>query len=259
MSKTKLNKKLFEKFTANFPKNFRLPKTEIERRIFAEYGALFVARGGATPPERVVFRSEREVSNFQTGVEASKLKIGDFEIELQTAAMKKLKKAVKEAEENDLTITPRASDSARRNYRETVGLWASRVNPALIHWTKEGKLSEIEAEKISSLSPQKQITEVLRHEENEIFFSKDLKKSILYSVAPPGASQHLSMLALDVNEYEDERVIKILAKHFWYQTVVSDLPHFTFLGVPENDLPDLNLKRTETGDGRVFWTPNLKT
>jgi len=239
------------------PTDFQQPKTGIEKTIFVEYGALFVARGGAIPPKRVIFRSEREVTKFQSSVDTSTAIIGDFEIELQAAAMEKLKVAKRDAEKNNLKITPRASDSGRRNYRETVDLWASRVNPALIHWTRERKLTEIEAEKIRSLSPQKQIAEVLRYEKNGIFFSKDLQKTILYSVAPPGASQHLSMLALDVNEYKDERVIKILAKHFWYQTVVSDLPHFTFLGAPESDLPDLNLKRTETADGRVFWTPNL--
>lgn len=257
MNRTETNKNLFAKFAANLPSSFRLPTNEIERRLFAEYGALFVARGGAVAPERVIFTSEREVGEFQSSLEISKEDVGDFTIELQSTAMKKLKNAVCEAAENDLTITPRAADSARRNYRDTVELWASRVNPALAHWAREGKLTADDAEKIRALSPQKQVAEVLKLEEKEIFFSKDLRKSILYSVAPPGASQHLSLLALDVNEYKDVSVRKILAKHFWFQTVVSDLPHFTFLGAPESRLPDLGLKKIETVDQRVFWIPNL--
>lgn len=257
MSETKANKNLFEKFAARLPENFRLPKTEIERRIFAEYGALFVARGGAAAPRQVIFKSEREVAEFQSSVEISRARVGDFEIELQTAAMEKLKIAVREAEENRLTVTPRAADSARRNFQDTVELWASRVNPALAHWTRAGKLTESEAERIRALSPREQVAEVLKHEENGIFFSKDLSKSILYSVAPPGASQHLSMLALDIDEYGDARVRAILAKHFWFQTVVSDLPHFTFLGAAEIDLPGLGLRRTETEDARAFWIPNF--
>lgn len=252
-----MSKKLFAKFAAHLPANFQLPQTEIERRIFAEYGALFVARGSAAAPEKTVFKSEREVSKFQMSVEIAREKIGDFEIELQAAAMEKLKKAVCEAEENNLTITPRAADSARRSFQDTIDLWASRVEPALIHWISEGKLTEREAEKIRALSPFEQVAEILRHEENGIFFSKDLRKSILYSVAPPGASQHLSMLALDINEYKNARVRKILAKHFWHQTVVSDLPHFTFLGAAETRLPDLGLKKIEIEDGREFWIPNL--
>jgi hypothetical protein len=34
------------------------------------------------------------------------------------------------------------------------------------------------------------------------------------------------------------------------------LPHFTFLGVPENQLTGLGLKKTNDG-GRVFWMPNI--
>ncbi len=257
MNKTELNKNLFAKYTAHLPSNFHFPQTDIEQRIFAEYGALFVARCGAVAPRQVVFKSEREVAEFQSSVEIEKATVGDFEIELQGAAMKNLKNAVREAAKNELTITPRAADSARRNFQDTVDLWASRVNPALIHWTREGKLTDADAEKIRASEPFDQVAEILKHEANEIFFSKDLRKSILYSVAPPGASQHLSLLALDINEYDDARVRKILAKHFWYQTVVSDLPHFTFLGASESELPDLGLKKIETENGRAFWIPNI--
>lgn len=256
MNEAGFNKELFEKFASNLPPDFRLPKTAVERKIFAEYGALFVARGGASAPDAVFFQSEEDVSKFQRSVKISKLKIGAFEIELQAAAAKSLKKAIKEAAKNNRSITPRGADSARRNYRQTVELWASRVNPALIHWTKEGKLTETEAGKIRSLPPLEQVEEVLRLEENEIFFSKDLRKSILYSVAPPGASQHLAMLALDIDEFNDKKVREILAEHFWFQTVISDLPHFTFLGASESDLSAFGLKRIEDGK-RAFWIPNL--
>ena len=64
------------------------------------------------------------------------------------------------------------------------------------------------------------------------------------------------MLALDVTEHENSQARSILAKHGWYQTVVSDLPHFTFLGVAEADLPRLGLKKTTDG-GRTFWIPEL--
>ena len=89
-----------------------------------------------------------------------------------------------------------------------------------------------------------------------MFFSKDLSKTIIYSVAPPGTSQHLSMLALDVGENENPKVREILARHGWYQTVQSDLPHFTFLGVQESDLEKLGLKKVSDG-GRLFWLPNI--
>jgi hypothetical protein len=243
-------------FFENLPKNFIFPNDSVGRRLLKEYGAVFVARGGAVSPLTVIFENRSEVSKFQSSVGKSRKLIGGFEIELQTAAMQSLKKAVSEAVGKNLSITPRGADAARRSYSDTVELWASRVNPALTHWVEKGRLTPQEAVRIKSLSPTAQVSEVLRLEERGIFFSRDFSKSILYSVAAPGASQHLSMLALDVAEYDDAKVRGILAKHGWFQTVVSDLPHFTYLGAAESELPSLGLKKTPGGD-RDFWIPAL--
>ncbi len=245
------------KFKTNLPQDFEFPKNKIGKKLLEEYGAVFVARNGAIPPVKVIFKDEREVSRWQSGVAKSKAIVGDFEIELQAAVMKNLKQAIAEAKENNLSITPRGADSARRSYAETIDLWASRVNPALAHWVKEGRLTDAKAEKIKSLSPFEQVSEVFKLEDKEIFFSKDLSKSIIYSVAPPGTSQHLSMLALDIAEFNNAATRDILAKHGWFQTVVSDLPHFTFLGAAESELPGLGLKKITDDGGRVFWLPDL--
>lgn len=244
------------KFKASLPEDFKFPKDSVGRRLLEEYGALYAARGGAIVPKTVIFRDETEVSDWQKNVPKSKIELGGFEIELQAAAMKNLKKAIAEAVRNNLCVTPRGADSARRSYAQTVELWASRVSPALIHWIKEGKLPETKAKKIRALSAFEQVSEIFRLEADGIFFSKDLSKSIIYSVAPPGASQHLSMLALDVAEYNDANVRDILAKHGWFQTVVSDLPHFTYLGAAEDELESFGLKKV-VNDNRIFWIPNL--
>ncbi|MEP6902841.1 MAG: peptidase M15, partial [Actinomycetota bacterium] len=73
---------------------------------------------------------------------------------------------------------------------------------------------------------------------------------------PPGSSQHISMLALDVAQNENPAVREVLAHHGWFQTIPSDLPHFTYLGVQESELPNLGLKKV-TASGRTFWMPNL--
>lgn len=243
-------------FNANLPSGFNQPTDSVGQKMLKEYGAMFVAKGGATPPNTVVFKNEAEVSSWQSGVSKSKENVGGFDLELQTAAMKGLKDAIAEAKQANLTITPRGADSARRNYDGTVSLWASRVNPGLTHWVGKGKLSASEAARIKALAPFEQVPEIFKLESQGMFFAKDLSKSIIYSVAPPGTSQHISMLALDVSEHENGKVRDILAKHGWFQTVISDLPHFTFLGVPENQLIDLGLKKTTDG-GRVFWIPNV--
>jgi len=244
-------------FKKSLPKGFNEPTDDVGRRLLKEYGAVFVAGGGTVAPKTVVFKDEKEVAAFQAGVQISKEHIGDFDLELQAPAMNALKNARGEAEAQGLTITPRSGDSARRNYEDTVGLWASRVEPALVHWVGQSKLDQAEADRIRSLTPYEQVPEVFKLESQGMYFAKDLSKSIIYSVAPPGTSQHLSMLALDVAEFQDQKVRAILAKNGWYQTVVSDLPHFTYLGVAENELPGRGLRKQIDGAGRVFWVPDI--
>jgi hypothetical protein len=244
------------KFYKNLPQNFKIPSDDIGLRIFREYGAMFVAAGGAVVPRSVVFKDELEVQEFQAKVEKSKEIFGTLEMELQTPAMNALKKAVDEARKYNLTISPKEADSARRSYRDTLELWESRVTPGLLHWVTQGRLDFAEAVRIRNLEPVEQITEIFKLEDKGMYFAKNLSKPIMYSVAPPGTSQHLSMLALDIIEHENPQVRAVLSKHGWFQTVISDLPHFTFLGVNEGRLPELGLRKVENG-GRYFWIPEI--
>jgi len=243
-------------FSANLPVRFVTPTDDVGTRLLKDYGAVFVAQGGSVRPDVVVFSDEAEVLAFQTTAGFVRETMAGVSIELQPAAMGQLKLAVSAAEASGLTITPRGTDSARRSYQNTVELWASRVEPALDHWTQLKRLSPPDAERIRRLSPFEQVPEIFKLEAEGIYFSKDLSKSIVYSVAPPGSSQHLSMLALDVAEHADPEVRAVLARHGWFQTVVSDLPHFTFLGVSDAELPGLGLKRVDNGE-RVFWIPAI--
>lgn len=242
-------------FNANLPSGFNQPTDPVGQKMLREYGAMFVAKGGATPPNKVVFNNESEVSAWQSSVSKSSESIGGTTIELQTPAMNALKKAIDEAKQSGVSITPRGgSDAGKRNYAGTVENWKSRVEPNLKFYVGQGKITQAEADRIKSLPIPQQIAEVFRLEDKGMWFSKDRSKSIIYSVAPPGTSQHISMLALDVSEFENAKVRNILAKHGWFQTVKSDLPHFTYLGVNESDLSKLGLKKV-SDSGRTFWTP----
>jgi hypothetical protein len=256
MTNNKTSKAGKQAFIDNLPRGLKIPIDAVGQRILKEYGAILAAKSGAVPPDKIVFKNEKQVSAFQARLAKAKANNGGFEIELQAPAMEKLIDAAEEAAQNNLTITPRGTDSAKRSYAETVELWASRVNPGLAHWVEAGKVSAAEAAKIRALSPFKQVSKIFELESQGMFFSKDLSKTIIYSVAPPGTSQHLSMLAFDANEHENPKVREILAHHGWLQTVVSDLPHFTFLGAEENKLNKLGLKKVFDG-GRVFWLPDL--
>ena len=234
------------------------PPTEpVSRRILEEYGAVYVASKKVKPPPVCVFTTEDQVTKFQEAAGYDQEQIGFDVIELQPEALKQLKKAREDAQKEGLDITPRdGAEAARRNYEDSVRLWNSRFEPALDYWQSQGRLTVEQVARLRSLPLSQQIAEVLELEKSGIYFSKDLSKSILYSIAAPGTSQHIAMLAFDVNEFENPRVREIMAKHGWFQTVLSDLPHFTFLGLKEKDLPKHGLRSLEI-NGQVFWIPNV--
>ena len=233
------------------------PDDAVARRVLHDYGAMFVSADIVVPPPRCVFTSEDQVATFQREAGWRTAPIGDDVIELQPAAMSVLLQAREIARAEGLEISPRdGAEAARRSYADTVRLWNSRFLPALDHWSRAGRLSETQVERLRSLPVAEQVPEVLELEQEGIFFSKDLSKSVLYSIAAPGTSQHIAMLAFDANEFPDPRVREILAQHGWFQTVLSDLPHFTFLGLVEADLPARGLKKVEV-DGQTFWIPDV--
>ena len=233
------------------------PANPVSRRILEEYGAIFVADKKVKPPPVCVFTNEDQVTKFQDDAGFKSELIGYDEVELQPEALKHLLKAREDAQKEGLDITPRdGAEAGRRNYEDSLRLWNSRFEPALDYWLSQGRLTADDVARLRGLPLLQQIAEVLELEKSGIYFSKDLSKSILYSIAAPGTSQHIAMLAFDVNEFENPRVREIMGKHGWFQTVLSDLPHFTFLGLKEKDLPKHGLRSVEV-NGQVFWIPNV--
>ena len=243
-------------FFKSLPEGFHSPGPgdALEWRVLEDYGAMFIARGVEAPPG-VIFPNADSVARWQTSVRFEQAELAGIPVRLQSAAMQSLMKAREEAIRANLSISARGPDAAQRNYDDTLQLWRSRVNPGLQHWVGKGLLSAAEAGRIRKLPAREQAAEILRLEGRRLYFSRDFSKSILYSVAIPGASQHLAMLAFDVKEHDNPAVRSILERHGWFQTVKSDLPHFTYLGVSKNELPSLGLKPARQGD-RVFWVPD---
>jgi hypothetical protein len=229
----------------------------VERRVLEDYGAMFLSAPAVLPPPVCVFTSEDEVLAYQEEADFAAEWVGGDEIELQPAAMDALLAARAEARALRLDITPRGgAEAARRTYRDTLRLWNTRFLPALAYWNGRGRLSREQVARLKRLPLRDQVREVLELEKSGVFFSKDFSKSILYSIAAPGTSQHLAMLALDVEQFADERVRRILARHGWFQTVKSDLPHFTYLGLQERELPARGLRSVVSGK-QLFWIPDV--
>jgi hypothetical protein len=232
---------------------------KVAERIFTDYGAIYVAKD-VIPPTSCVFTAEYQVQAYQSAVKPVTDTIGGVVITLQEPAMKALKEAQAEALKVNLRISPRGGSlAARRSYEDTRSLWNSRFLPGLNYWAGRGKLTKAQADEARMMPTEQQVEKVLEWESGQppLYFSKDFSKSILYSVAAPGASQHISMLALDVQQFADKRVRAILARHGWFQTVKSDLPHFTYLGLTETELPTVGLKSVKES-GQDFWIPDLR-
>ena len=231
----------------------------VEKRLFAEYGAVFATTG--TPPPAIIFDDSEHVEAFQSSLSLGRAVFGDHEIELQAVALGALSAAALEMADRGGRISARAADAGGRSYMDTVRLWTRSVTRGLEHWEGLGRITRERAHSIRELTPVEQVAAILNLEETDhLFFGTFFDKSILYTVAAPGASQHLSMLAFDVAEHEDREVDRVFGRHGWYRTVPNDLPHFTYLGHNPDSLAGLGLQCVKRIYGeRVyeFWTPDI--
>jgi hypothetical protein len=229
----------------------------VAARVFTEYGAIYLAEKPVVVPSKCIVESGAELSAMQAFMNARTAKIGGVTVTLQEPALNALLEARAAAAKAGIAISPRGgSIASTRSYEDTVRLWNSRFEPAIAYWVRKGRIKKADADALRDDMIRKQIEAVLTWEQQGIWFSKDLKKSILYSVAIPGASQHNFMLAIDIEQFQNARVRQILADHGWFQTVKSDLPHFTYLGLKETDLATNGLTSVTVG-GQKFWIPNV--
>lgn len=227
----------------------------IASRVLLEYGSIFVADAGVRLPSRCIFVSGAEVDVFHSRLDIAAASFGTVVVELQRPAMSALLRAVEELKSEGLRVTPLDGRiAARRSFDDTVRIWNSRFHRGLDHWVRLGRITPDEAAAARSAPIPEQIRQVTAWESVGLFFSTDRTKSIFRSVAPPGTSQHLSLLAFDVVESRNSAVRRALNRHGWYQTILTDEPHFTFLGLPEGDLPARGLRNVVRGSGS-YWVP----
>ena len=228
----------------------------VARRVLESYGSMFSAADSVTLPAVCIHEGDGPVTRYQKLLNIERVEMS-APISLQKTAAQALRASIDEAALRQFRITPLdGSIAGARTYGDTMMLWNSRIFPALNYWTKRGRLTPADLDGFIRLEPPGRVERVLEWEQRGIFFSTDRSRSVLTSTAPPGASQHLALIALDIVEYANPEVKAILNRHGWYQTIIDDPPHFTFLGHAETELPLRGLKQVYKG-GHAFWVPNL--
>lgn len=242
---------------ARFEKVCPIDKSPVAKRVLAEYGAIFVASETVVPPPTCHFQNDTEVSAFQSKLGTSFVVIGGTQLTFQKAAADALNAAVTEALAQGIRIRPLDGTIAGgRSYSDTVRLWNSRFQPALRFWTGRKRISMEDAAAIIQLPLDQQIEKVIEWESQEMYFGTGRAGSIFSSTAPPGTSQHLSLIAIDIAPPLAPAVVALLNSHGWFQTVKGDKPHFTYLGLTEKELPGRGLKAL-IFDGTRYWVPNM--
>ena len=230
----------------------------IAMRVLQSYGSMFVAGDGINLPDTCVSMGDGEIRKFQQKLEKKTVEVNGIQMEFQAAAAAALQSSIDEAAALGMSITPLdGAIAGGRSYGDTLMLWNSRVFPALEFWIRRGRLSPDAREEIGRLDLRKKIEKIIEWESQGIYFSTDRTRSILTSTAPPGTSQHLYLVAFDVSEFWNPQVRAILNQKGWYQTVIDDPAHFTFLAVAETDLPSRGLIAVAKG-GHLYWIPNMQ-
>jgi hypothetical protein len=193
----------------------RVPDIDtFEYTLLRSYGTVFINQeSGIKLPEKVILDDEIETQSFQDKI-SIELVNGTEECYLQKPAAAALNKA------RDLENIPLKSGYAGdclRNFATNLRFWNKYANRETLTQVKAGK-----------------------------------ETKILGLVAPPGTSQHLWGLAIDLQILTPSQK-QTLNENGWFQTVVNDLPHWTYLGWREEELPKFGLQQ-KIIQGIKYWT-----
>ncbi|MDB9521734.1 D-alanyl-D-alanine carboxypeptidase family protein [Dolichospermum circinale CS-1225] len=185
-----------------------------EYTLLRSYGTVFInQKSGIKLPEKVILDDEIETQSFQDKI-SIELVNGTEECYLQKPAAAALNKA-KELE--NIPLKSGYAGDCLRNFATNLRFWNKYANRETLTQVKAGK-----------------------------------ETKILGLVAPPGTSQHLWGLAIDLQILTPSQK-QTLNENGWFQTVVNDLPHWTYLGWREEDLPKFGLQQ-KIIQGIKYWT-----
>ncbi|MFN6485784.1 MULTISPECIES: D-alanyl-D-alanine carboxypeptidase family protein [unclassified Nostoc] len=189
-----------------------------EYTLLRMYGAVFVNPDiGIKLPPKDIFASEQETQDFQANLTMGHVD-GTNDCYLQKSAADALNKA--RIQQQIPLKSGYGSGDCTRTFNTNLRFWHKYANNQVLAKVQQGK-----------------------------------ETKILGLVAPPGTSQHLWGLAIDLRVGSKEQR-KALNENGWFQTVENDLPHWTYVGLSEDNLPLFGFKK-QTIRGIIYWITPL--
>jgi hypothetical protein len=186
--------------------------------LLRAYGAAFINHNPEVHlPSKVIFGDEKETKEFQATLTMGKVN-GTNNCYLQKAAADALNQAKAQV---SIPLKSGYGDSdCTRSFATNVRFWRKYANDKTLARVQQGQ-----------------------------------ETKILGTVAPPGASQHLWGLAIDLR-VSTEAQRQALNQNGWLRTVAYDVPHWTYVGYPSDKLGDLGFQN-QVIRGVSYWLTPL--
>ncbi|MFB2772522.1 D-alanyl-D-alanine carboxypeptidase family protein [Pelatocladus sp. BLCC-F211] len=185
--------------------------------LLRAYGAAFVNHNPEVQlPYKVVFGDEKETKDFQSTLSMGKVN-GTNNCYLQKAAAEALNQA--KAQVNIPLKSGYGDSDCTRTFTTNLRFWRKYANNKTLARVQQGQ-----------------------------------ETKILGTVAPPGSSQHLWGLAIDLR-VASEAQREALNQNGWFRTVEYDIPHWTYIGHPLDRLDEFGFENKVIGGISYWLTP----
>jgi hypothetical protein len=186
--------------------------------LLRAYGAIFINQNPEVKlPQKVFFTNENETKAFQSTLTLGKVN-NTNNCYLQKVAADAFNQA--QAQVAIPLKSGYGASDCTRTFATNLKFWRKYANTITLDRVRQGK-----------------------------------ETKILSTVAPPGASQHLWGLAIDLRALTPMQK-QILHQNGWFQTVENDIPHWTYLGQPQEKLADFGLQN-KIVRGVSYWVTPL--
>ncbi len=186
--------------------------------LLRAYGAVFVNQEPEIKlPQKVILNNEVETQQFQSTLTMFQVN-GTRDCYLQKTAADALNKA--RTLQNIPLKSGYGTGDCTRTYATNLRFWQKYANNQTLERVRQGK-----------------------------------ETKILGLVAPPGTSQHLWGLAIDLRISTPQQR-KVLNENGWFQTVENDVPHWTYVGLTADKLPLFGFKN-KVVRGITYWVTPL--